>query len=57
MNQMLKRSWDKNRHLIIPGFIFIFIFLLTVVYRSDELIIKKSDIIKSTYESSDFKNI
>jgi len=52
---MLKRSWGKNRHLIIPGFIFIFIFLLTVVYKSDKQIIKKSDTIKSTYESSDFK--
>ena len=55
MNQILKKSLDKNRYLIIPGFIFIFIFLLTVVYKSDKQIIKKSDTIKSTYESSDFK--
>ena len=55
MNQIFKKSWDRNRYLIVSGLVLIFIFLLTVVYKSDELIVKKSENFKSTYESSDFK--
>ena len=55
MNDVLRKSWDKNRYLILFALIFIFIFLLTVVYKSDEQIVKKSSTNNSTYESSDFK--
>jgi len=55
MNQILKKNWDKNRYLIVSSFILTFIFLLTVVYKSDEQIVKKSENIQSIYESSDLK--
>ena len=55
MNQVLKKSWDKNRYLIVSSLILTFIFLLTVVYKSDEQIVKKSENIQSIYESSDLK--
>ena len=55
MSDILRKSWDKNRYLILFGFIFILIFLLTVVYKSDQKIVKKSSINNSAYQSSDFK--
>ena len=55
MNQVLKKSWDKNRYLIVSSLILASILLLTVVYKSDEQIVKKSENIKSIYESSDLK--
>lgn len=55
MNQIFKKSWDRNRYFIVSGLVLIFIFLLTVVYKSDKQIVKKSENIKSTYGSSDFK--
>jgi len=55
MNQILKKNWDKNRYLIVSSLILTFIFLLTVVYKSDEQIVKKSENIQSIYESSDLK--
>ena len=55
MNQVLKKSWDKNRYLIVSSLILIFIFLLTVVYKSDKQIVKKSENIQSIYESPDLK--
>ena len=50
MNQILKKNWDKNRYLIVSSLILTFIFLLTVVYKSDEKIVKKSENIQSIYE-------
>ena len=57
MQQLLKKSWDKNRYLILgSGIILIFLILVTVAYKSDQKIVKKSDNIKKKYyESSDFK--
>ena len=55
MNQILKKNWDKNRYLIVSGLILTFIFLLTVIYKSDEQIVKKSENIQSIYVSSDLK--
>ena len=55
MNQILKKNWNKNRYLIVSSFILIFIFLLTVVYKSDKQIVKKSENIQSIYESPDLK--
>ena len=39
MNQIFKKSWDRNRYLIVSSLVLIFIFLLTVVYKSDEQIV------------------
>ena len=44
MYQVLRKNWDKSKYLILSGFIITFLFLLTVVYKSDEKIIKKSEI-------------
>ena len=55
MNQFLKKSWDKSGYLIMSGLILTSILLLTIVYKSDEKIVKKSENIQSIYESSDLK--
>ena len=55
MYQVLRKSWDKNKHLILSGFIIAFLFLLTVVYKSDERLIKKSESIQNLYGSPDLK--
>ena len=55
MYQVLRKSWDKNKYLILSGFIIAFLFLLTVVYKSDERIIKKSESIQNLLESPDLE--
>ena len=57
MYQVLRKSWDKNKYLILSGFIIAFLFLLTVIYKSDEKIIKKSESIQNFYESPDLETL
>ena len=55
MYQVLKKNWDKSKYLILSGIFVTLILLLTVVYKSDERIIKKSKSIEISYESPDLK--
>ena len=55
MYQVFRKNWDKTKYLILSGFIITFLLLVTVVYKSDEKIIKKSANIQSSYESPDLK--
>ena len=55
MYQVFRKNWDKTKYLILSGFIITFLLLVTVVYKSDEKIIKKSESIQSSYESPDLK--
>ena len=55
MYQVLKKNWDKSKYLILSGIFVTLILLLTVVYKSDERIIKKSESIGISYESPDLK--
>ena len=55
MYEVFLKNWNKNKYLILSGLIITFLFLVTVVYKSDEKIIKKTKNIQSSYESSDFK--
>jgi len=55
MYQVLKKNWDKSKYLIFSGIFIASILLLTVVYKSDEKIIKKSMTIGISYENSDLK--
>ena len=42
MQQLLKKSWDKNRYLILgSGIILIFLILVTVAYKSDQKIVNQ----------------
>ena len=55
MYQVLKKNWDKSKYLILSGIFITSILLLTVVYKSDEKIIKKSTTIGISYENPDLK--
>ena len=55
MYQVFKKNWDKSKYLILSGIIITLLLLLTVVYKSDERIIKKSKSIEISYESPDLK--
>ena len=55
MYQVLKKNWDKSKYLILSGIFITLILLLTVVYKSDERIIKKSKSIEISYENPDLK--
>ena len=55
MYQIIKKSWDKTKNLLLSGFVVAFVLLVTVVYKSDEKITKKSEIIGNFKETTDFK--
>jgi len=55
MYDVLKRNWDKTKYLILSGFAVIFLLLVTVVYKSDEKITKRSELISSSNKESDLK--
>ena len=55
MYQIIKKSWDKTKNLLLSGFVVAFVLLVTVVYKSDEKITKKSEIIGNFKETADFK--
>ena len=55
MYQTFKKSWDVTKYFILCGFIVIFLLLLTVVYKSDETITKKTERSKDLYKVSDLE--
>ena len=55
MYQVFKKNWDRSKYLILSGIFVTLILLLTVVYKSDERIVKKSKSIEISYESPDLK--
>ena len=55
MYQVFRKNWDKTKYLLISGLIITFLLLVTVVYKSDKKIVKKSASIQSSYESPDLK--
>ena len=55
IHQIFKKNWDKSKYLILSTIFITFILLLTVVYKSDEKIIKKSVAVAVSHENSDLK--
>ena len=55
MYQIFKKNWNKSKYLILSGIFVTSILLLTVVYKSDEKIVKKSMTTGISYESPDLK--
>ena len=55
MYQLLRKNWEKSKYFILSGILLTFMLLLTVVYKSDEKIIKKSRVIEISYENPDLK--
>ena len=57
MYQIFKKNWDKSKYFILSGFIITFALLLTVVYKSDEKIIRKSMIPEISYNNEDLETL
>ncbi len=55
MYQNIKKNWDKTKFVILFFLTATLLLLLTVVYKSDEKITKKSEIISGLNEQSDLK--
>ena len=55
MLHILKKNWDKTRNLLLSGLIILSLLLVTVVYKSDDKITKKSEILEGINTSTDLK--
>ena len=55
MYQDIKKNWGKAKLLILFAITITLLLLLTVVYKSDQKITKKSELIKNVNEESDLK--
>ena len=55
MSQLLRKTWNKAKYLVISLLIITSVFLLTVVYKADEKIIKKSENTQGLSLSPDLK--
>ena len=55
MYQNFKKHWNETKYFIVSGFIVIFLLLLTVVYKSDEKISKKSEINTIANDATDLE--
>jgi len=55
MYQIFRKNWDKSRYLIISGFVITFLLVLTVIYKSDNEVIKETESIENSYQTKDLK--
>ena len=55
MYQIIKKNWDKTKYPILSGFVLMLLLLVTVVYKSDEKITKKSGLIQNSTKVADLK--
>ena len=55
MYQIIKKNWDKTKHLMLFSITITLLLLLTVVYKSDKKITKKYELIENFNEESDLK--
>ena len=55
MYQTFKRNWNKAKYLIFSGILIVSILLLTVVYKSDDKVLKKSNLKEISYKNSDLE--
>ena len=55
MYQIIKKSWDKTKYPILSGLALMLLLLVTVVYKSDEKITKKSGLIQNSTKVADLK--
>ena len=53
MYHIFRKNWDKTKYLVISGLIILSLLLITLSYKSDEKIVKKSEKIEYTIDNSD----
>ena len=57
MYQTFMKNWGTTKYFFLSGLVIIFLLLLTVVYKSDDKITKRSEIVNNSYEVSDLKTL
>ena len=55
MYHILKKNLDKTKYLVLSGLVVLFFLLVTVVYKSDDTITKKSEITEKSNSAADLK--
>ena len=55
MYQIIKKNLDKTKQLVFLGFVITGLLLLTVVYKNDKTISKRSEILVDIAQSTDLK--
>ncbi len=55
MNELVKKNWNKSKHLILSALILLSLLLVLVVFKSDERVQKKSLNSVGQFESQEFK--
>ena len=56
MYEVVKKNWDKTKHLILFGCIITSLLLLTVVFKNTEQVPKKTDLIKNSRGVTDLNS-
>ena len=56
MYEIIKRNWDKTKLILSFGFIVTLLLLVAVVYKSDQKVLKKSEIISNLDAHSEIIN-
>ena len=55
MYLVLKKNWDRTKYLILSGLCISLLLLVAVLYKSDEKITRKSELINNSNQSTDLK--
>ena len=55
MYQVLKKKWEKTKYLILSGIFVTLLLLLMVIYKNDEKITRKSELIENSNVVADLK--
>ena len=55
MYKIVRKNWEKNKYLLISGIFIILILLVSVVYKSNETIIKRTENLIVPYQSPDLE--
>ena len=53
MYQIFLKNWDKWKYLVLSSFLVALALLLAVVYKSDQRVTEKSNMVDITYDNSD----
>ena len=56
MFYIIKKNWEKNRYLLLAGLFITLFFLITVVFKNDSQVVKKSENLY-IYNSSDIDSL
>ena len=57
MYKIVRKNWEKNKYLLISGIFVILILLVSVVYKSNETIIKRTENLIIPYQSPDLETL